>query len=121
MRQVKCQLRNQFGDEYESKVWEMDDLPQPLSHSDRSEEALAKSESTSLFYESEDDARLVAGQASKQCKVSAAKCDINMPMHRHRLWSWSDNMIAHFWSHFDDARRMKEQLMVNWFVDLSNQ
>lgn len=28
-------------------------------------------------------------------------------------------MIAFYWHRFDDARRIKEALMDNWFVDLS--
>ena len=110
--QVKCALREL--DPTATKFWDLPDLPAPISQTAHDETAAF----FSRFYADEHDARLVAGKSTR-CEKLKAMCNVDLPTHRHRVWSMEENMIAFYWHRFDDARRIKEALMDNWFVDLS--
>jgi hypothetical protein len=110
--EVKCNLREL--PESATKLWDFPDLPDPLTETARTDGV----QSYSRFYVNEDDARRVAGKSTR-CERLKVMCDVNLPLHRHRIWSVSDSIISYYWRNFDDARRIKEALMENWFVDLS--
>lgn len=56
--------------------------------------------------------RLVQGAGGRI--VGITRLDVNVPEHRHRLWSVEDNQIAHYVRNFGAARRAKHDMMRRW-------
>jgi len=47
-------------------------------------------------------------------KLSEIYMNVDMPEHRHRLWSIGDSQLLYYWQNFDDARADKKEFMRRW-------
>ena len=74
-----------------------------------------KSEQISTYY---PDFETAQKSFSTKCEVFETICDINLPIHRSRLWNWEDNIILYYWNNFDTSRSNKKELLTNWHNDL---
>jgi hypothetical protein len=52
-------------------------------------------------------------------QVNPINLDIDLPEHRHRLWSLSDNQILYYLKHFKEARDTRMRAVKLWLWDPS--